>query len=251
MLMMNVRKRSYQLLVGVLLCGLPTTGLAKGPRRAVAPVERQTSEATSRQPIGAPQVLEIAPMQDAVAEPPPDSSTESSSRTPPQASTELLDPPPGASALQERGMPPDAGAGALDSAMQQTYLGVLYATAEDGPVGVKVLDVIPGSPAAQAGFEGVNTPRSQSSDVVRTALIILAMSPVGPFAMPLVIAHDMYMASQSPGDLIVAIGEHKVRDASEFNQEMRRYRPGDSVTFSVLRRGKPMQISVQLEAEPS
>jgi S1-C subfamily serine protease len=134
---------------------------------------------------------------------------------------------------------------------RRTYFGVLYATAEEGPVGVKVLDVIPGSPAALAGFEGVNAPPSQTNDLVKLGLIALMMSPVGPFAMPLVIAHDMYKASRSPGDLIVAVGDQQVRDAVEFSQEMRRYQPGDTVTFSVVRKGKPLQIPVQLGEEPS
>jgi PDZ domain-containing secreted protein len=60
----------------------------------------------------------------------------------------------------------------------------------------------------------------------------------------------MYSASQSPGDLIVAVGDRQVHDAQEFSEEIRRYQPGDAVTFSVLRKGKPMQVAVQLEEEP-
>ena len=61
----------------------------------------------------------------------------------------------------------------------------------------------------------------------------------------------MYTSRQSPGDLIVAVGDHPVRDAQEFSEEMRRYQPGDTVSFSVMRGGKPLQLTVQLEEEPS
>jgi S1-C subfamily serine protease len=127
---------------------------------------------------------------------------------------------------------------------------VLYATAEEGPVGIKVLDIVEGSPAARAGFQGVNAPSSQRSDLFKAAIVVLAMSPAGPFAIPLAIAHDMYMNRQSPGDLIVAVNDRPVRDAQEFSEEMRRYQPGETVSFSVMRGGKAMQIAVQLEEEP-
>jgi S1-C subfamily serine protease len=77
------------------------------------------------------------------------------------------------------------------------------------------------------------------------------MSPAGPFAIPLAIAHDMYMGHQSPGDVIVAVGDRPVRNAQEFSEAMRRYQPSETVSFSVLRNGKPLQITVQLEEEPS
>jgi S1-C subfamily serine protease len=139
-------------------------------------------------------------------------------------------------------------------AERRTYLGVLYATVEDEASGVKVLDVIPGSPAARAGFEGANAPKPKSSnDIVKIALVALTMSPVGAFAMPLLVAHNMYSANHqsSAGDVIVAIGDRQVRDAVEFSQEMHHYQPGDTVTFSILRQGKPLQVPVVLEEEPS
>jgi S1-C subfamily serine protease len=41
-----------------------------------------------------------------------------------------------------------------------------------------------------------------------------------------------------------------VHNAQEFSEAMRRYQPKETVAFSVLRGGKSMQISVQLEEEP-
>jgi S1-C subfamily serine protease len=51
--------------------------------------------------------------------------------------------------------------------------------------------------------------------------------------------------------LIVAVGDHQVHDAQEFSEEMRHYQPGETVSFSVVRGGKPLHIAVQLEEEPS
>jgi predicted metalloprotease with PDZ domain len=69
--------------------------------------------------------------------------------------------------------------------------------------------------------------------------------------MPLLIAHGMYTASRKPvGDLIVAVGNQQVRDAVEFSQEMRDHQPGEQISFSVMRAGKPVQLTAQLEEEP-
>lgn len=132
----------------------------------------------------------------------------------------------------------------------RTYLGVLYATTEEGPEGVKVLSVVPDSPAHRAGFEGANTPPEEESDLLKAAIVVLAMSPAGPFAIPLAIAHDMYTNRNAPGDLIVAIDNKPTRNAQEFTETLRSYKPGDTAAFSIIRAGKPMNISVQLEEEP-
>lgn len=204
------------------------------PDAAAAPPESRQGRS-----IGAPQVLEI-PAQEltppAVAAPQP-------WELPPAHERAL-----GMGDPNDDGLRPEAN---MPVAAKRNYLGVLYATAEEGPAGVKVLDVVEGSPAARSGFRGVNSPMTQSSDLVKAAIVVLAMSPVGAFAIPLAIAHDIYTSHQSPGDLIVAVNEHPVRDAQEFSEEMRRYQPGDTVSFSVVRSGKPLQITIQLEEEPS
>jgi len=136
------------------------------------------------------------------------------------------------------------------AAVKRTYLGVLYATSEEGPEGVLVLSVIDNSPAARAGFEGANTPRSEKSGLMKAAIVVLAMSPAGPFAIPLAIAHDMYTNRHPPGDLIVAIKDQPIRNAQEFTETMQRYQPGDRVPFKVLRQNKLLEITVALEEEP-
>jgi S1-C subfamily serine protease len=130
---------------------------------------------------------------------------------------------------------------------------MLYATAEDeGRSGVKVLDVIPGSPAAHAGFVGVRTPvpETRTEQAMKVAIVALAMSPAAVAVIPLALAHQMFLTCHSPGDVISAVGDQMVRNAQEFSQELRRYRPGDSVAFSLMRCGKPLQITAVMEEEP-
>lgn len=133
-----------------------------------------------------------------------------------------------------------------------TYLGVLYATAEEGRQGVRVLNVIEGSPAARAGFEGVNAAARDNTDreLIELALAALAISPAGPFVMPLAVAYNLYKQSNPPGDLIVSVEDTTIRNAQEFTQAMQRFEPGDSVRFKVLRRNQVRFITVTLQAEP-
>ena len=138
---------------------------------------------------------------------------------------------------------------------QRTYLGALYATPEhEGLQGVQVLSVIPGSPAARAGFIGANTPQQQGTNWFRVAVLALSMSPAGAFAIPLTIAHHVYTNRHAPadlpGDLIIAINDTPIPDAQAFSRTLGSYEPGDRVTFTFIRAGKPMQIAVTLESEP-
>ncbi|MGH7964417.1 MAG: PDZ domain-containing protein [Candidatus Binatia bacterium] len=215
------------LLVATSFCGLPARLLA------------QESQPTSpRRTIGAPQVLEIPTAQDAAPAP------ESVSLPP---SSPMPESPPEIRTTHDPVPQPEE----LVASPQRNYLGVLYATAEEGQSGVKVLSVVAGSPAARAGFQGADAPTAGQSDLVKAAIVVLAMSPAGPFAIPLAIAHDLYSNRQSPGDLITSVGDRPVRDALEFNEELRRYKPGDTVAFSIMRAGKLQQITVQLEEEPA
>ncbi len=109
---------------------------------------------------------------------------------------------------------------------------------------------MPNSPAHRAGFIGANAPQEEGSDLLKAAIVVLAMSPAGPLAIPLAIAHDMYTNRAAPGDLIVSINNQPTPDAQEFTEVMRKYRPGDTVSFSIVRAEKPMQIPVTLEEEP-
>lgn len=130
-----------------------------------------------------------------------------------------------------------------------TYLGLFYATSEQELPGVQVLNVVEGSPAAEAGIEGMNA-GEQNNKLMKAALVALTMSPAGPFVMPLAIAHQLYTARNPPGDVIVAVDDTRVVDAQEFTQAMQRFAPGDHVDFTVVRKKEPRIVSVTLAAAP-
>ena len=247
---MKTDNLSYWLLLPSLLSSLALPVVAFSAAPQAAPQAEVSEDVPPGQRIGAPQVLEIAPAPaqkeiERVAEPPP--------LPPPTRATEYTEPPIAERTVgretANKTLPP-LGNSDVKAKGSRNYLGVLYATAEEGPVGVKVLDVVPGSPAEHAGFSGVNRPTEGQSSLMKAAIVVLAMSPAGPFAIPLAIAHDMYMTRQTPGDLIVAVNNQPVHNAQEFSEAMRRYQPRETVAFSVLRGGKAVQISVQLEEEP-
>jgi S1-C subfamily serine protease len=116
-----------------------------------------------------------------------------------------------------------------------------------------VVDTIVGSPAARAGFIGEKTevPSTRTEQMMKVAMAALVMSPAAPAIVPLAIAHEMFFTCRPRGDVIVAIGDRLVRNAQDFNDEMRHYSPGEQATFSVKRCGKPTQITAQLEEEPA
>ena len=252
---MKTYKLSYWLRMAALLSTVVFPLVSYGAQPDVPPAAEENEESPLGQRIGAPQVLEIAPqaeepratMKRPQAEIPPVAPARTMERTEPPAIEQTARPREG---FPEYGESPRSGGVAQKGAGQRNYLGVLYATAEEGPIGVKVLDVVPGSPAERAGFSGASRPSEGQSSLIKAAIVVLAMSPAGPFAIPLAIAHDMYMTKQTPGDVIVAINNQPVHNAQEFSEALRRYRPQETVVFSVLRAGKPLQISVQLEEEP-
>ncbi len=227
----------------VIMAGVLIAGLWTSPRL----IQAQSAPADAGQhpqQVGAPQVLEI-PVQSSLSQP--------AAPVKPSASDfrELQPHEDWSSAATDGQFPEWPDPSVAES--KRTYLGVLYATAEEGPEGVLVLSVIEGSPAHRSGFEGVNAPTQHNrNDLVKKAAIIaLAMSPAGPFVMPLVAAHDHLTRERHPaGDLIVAIENTPVRTAQDFTEIMQRYSPGDQVAFSVLRRNQPLQIPVTLEEEP-
>lgn len=229
------------------LAGVLTAGLWTAPHLSQA----QTAPADAGQPsqeVGAPQVLEI-PVQSSLSQPSVPVETLPSDRW--SDSGDFLPHQDWSAAATDGQLSEWPDPSAVES--KRTYLGVLYATAEEGPEGVLVLSVIEGSPAHRSGFEGVNTPTQHGRNdlVKKVAIIALALSPAGPFAMPLVAAHDHITRERHPvGDLIVKVENTPVRTARDLTEVMQDYSPGDQVAFSVLRRNQLRQITVTLEEEP-
>jgi hypothetical protein len=252
---MNMFKKSFWPLGVALLCVAFLPCVVHSEQLDTSSSQEESGNIPPGRKLGAPQVLEI-PLPSAQEEIP--APTDLSSFPPPTTAEQPAQPPealpPAYSTGQERPGEGDWQQNLPNRRVtgQRNYLGVLYATTEEGPSGVKVLDIVPGSPAERAGFQGAsNPPEEGKSKLIKAAIVVLAMSPAGPFAIPLAIAHDMYMNRQSPGDVIVSVDNQSVSNAQEFTNVMRRYKPQDTVSFSILRGGKPMQLSVQLEEEPS
>jgi S1-C subfamily serine protease len=124
------------------------------------------------------------------------------------------------------------------------YLGVVGRTALACryPAGVRISQVIEGSPAHQAGLKGEAT---LSWKQAVTGL--LALSPAALLVSPFISDSD----HGGSGDLILAVDGKRVHNQEEFEQEMRRFRPGDVVYFSILRGGSGLrQVPVHLADYP-
>lgn len=78
-------------------------------------------------------------------------------------------------------------------------------------------NVVPGSPAAKAGLQ------------------------------PLTLDDQGKRVS---GDLVTAVNDQPVTNFSDFQYAVRRYRPGETVTLSVLRGGKKIEVKLTLAARP-
>ncbi len=231
-----VYKRWLSLLTCFLLWGLPIVGWTKEPYRVLSQINDDIAAQEAQPRPGAPQVLEIPPVRDVLSPSPslPSSSTSLSNQAPMGAEEYN----------QKQHFPPT-------ETVKRSYLGLVYVSVEEEDGGVEVLDVLVGSPAAQAGFIGARTPvpSSRTEQLMKFAVAGLAMSPAAYAAVPLVIAHQLFMACHPRGDVILAVGDQAIRDAAELNDEIRRYHPGEQIEFSVVRCGKPVQITAQIGEE--
>ncbi|GAB5402322.1 MAG: trypsin-like peptidase domain-containing protein [Aureliella sp.] len=79
-----------------------------------------------------------------------------------------------------------------------------------GVEGVVILEVEPGLPAQQAGLQGITGPRGEL------------------------------------GDIILAIGKKRVRTVGEIQSALQGYKSGDTVTLTILRKGRETTVDVTL-----
>ncbi|MCA8990193.1 MAG: PDZ domain-containing protein, partial [Planctomycetaceae bacterium] len=91
--------------------------------------------------------------------------------------------------------------------------------------GLLVAQITPGGPAEVAGIRGPQTLRTRR----------------GPFVVERV--------DRTAADTITHIDGKKVETVDDFLDDIESRRPGDQVTITVLREGKPFQIPVQLGGE--
>ena len=237
MLTVNARGIGRLALMSMLLYGLPSVACAQDFSPSTPPQGTVTPQPSRQTPVGAPQVLEIPPVQE------PQLPTTTNTPVPPHRTSYMEGVP--VDDLSPESYSPQVR-------VRRTYLGLRYVSSEEEDGGVMVIDTLADSPAARAGFIGERTSTSPTGteQIMKMAMAALVMTPAAPAVVPLAIAHEMFLACRPRGDVIVAIGDRFIRDAQDFNDAMRHYHPGDQVVFSVKRCGKPLQISAQLEEEP-
>lgn len=156
-----------------------------------------------------------------------------------QAPTPLSPQQPSLSA-----QPPATAAPPMSLRPKPAYLGIAGQTVQACryPAGVRITRVIEGSPAQQAGLKGEGTltwPQAMAG--------VLTLTPLAPFVLPFVTNSD----HGGSGDLILAVDGKRIHNREELEQEMKRFRPGDTVYFSVLREQSGVrQIPVHLAEYP-
>ena len=137
-----------------------------------------------------------------------------------------------------------ASAPATNLQPRPAYLGVAGQTMQACryPAGVRITRVIEGSPAHRAGLKGEGTLSWQQAMVG-----VLTLTPLAPLVIPFISDSE----HGGSGDLILAVDGKRIHSREELEQEMGRFRPGDTVYFSVLREQSGLhQIPVQLAEYP-
>lgn len=95
--------------------------------------------------------------------------------------------------------------------------------------GLQIATLTPGGPAERAGLKGFR--------------LVKDTKRKGPFSV------EEKKIDRSQADTIVAFNGEKVVTADEFLNLLERHRPGDEVTLSVVRGGRPMNVAVVLANE--
>src|SRR5262245_26197799 len=187
------------------------------PRPATIP---QPSHPPSLQPedAGHPQVMEMPAVQ---------------TSTPPAPQAGLPVP-------QSPAAPPPT----TSAPVKPAYLGIAGQTVQSCryPAGVRITRVIEGRPAQQAGLKGEGTLTWQEAMAG-----VLTLTPLAPLVLPFVTDRE----HGGTGDLILAVDGKRIHNREELEQEMKRFRPGNTIYFSVFREQSGIhQISVQLTEAP-
>jgi PDZ domain-containing protein len=140
--------------------------------------------------------------------------------------------------------PPPPTSPSTDTQPKPAYLGIAGQTVQTCryPAGVRITRVIEGSPAQQAGLKGEGTLTWQEAMAG-----VLTLTPLAPLVLPFVTDK----AHGGTGDLILGVDGKRIHSREELEQEMQRFRPGDTIYFSILREQSGVQqISVQLTTAP-
>ncbi|MBI3798386.1 MAG: PDZ domain-containing protein [Deltaproteobacteria bacterium] len=139
---------------------------------------------------------------------------------------------------------PSAAPSTNNAQTKPAYLGIAGQTVQTCryPAGVRITRVIEGSPAQQAGLKGEGTLSWQEAMAG-----VLTLTPLAPLVLPFVTDRE----HGGSGDLILAVDGKRIHNREELEQEMQRFRPGNTIYFSVFRDQSGVhQIAVQLTEAP-
>ena len=95
--------------------------------------------------------------------------------------------------------------------------------------GLEIMTVDPNSPAQKAGLHGPTRPSAVG------AAGVTAGSLLGPLALLTTPLLAKAGALGEPGDMIVAVDDHRVRTEEEFQRALARMKPGDTTYLTVIR----------------
>ena len=74
--------------------------------------------------------------------------------------------------------------------------------------------------------------------------------PVGAYVQEVTPGNCAEKAGLKAKDIIVAIGEHKVRSVSDLTKALRKFKAGDTTTITVVRSGQELNLSITLDEKP-
>ncbi|HTW87384.1 MAG TPA: PDZ domain-containing protein [Candidatus Binataceae bacterium] len=106
--------------------------------------------------------------------------------------------------------------------------------------GLLIVNVMAGSPAAQAGLQGVRT----ATHVVLEGAAVAASLFFPPAIMAVALVDGSGVGESY--DMIIAVDSVRVTNFLDFSDRMRQVQPGDIVYLSVLRNGRRMQFQVKV-----
>ena len=166
----------------------------------------------------------------------------SRSLQPETSSTQTLPPSAPQPNLSSRQPPPSTQSS--DIPAKPAYFGATGKTALACryPEGVRIAQVIEGSPAHHAGLKGETM--MSWKQAIGNGPSQLPVTPPGPLSRP-------SYEHGGRGDLILAVDGKRIHNTEELQKEMDRFRPGDVIYLSVLRgESGLLQIPVRLTEYP-
>jgi Do/DeqQ family serine protease len=124
-----------------------------------------------------------------------------------------------------------------------------YAFAIPVNLAIKILDDLMEFGSVKRGILGVSFPSPSAEDQFLKQQGINPGSIKGVYIIDVKSGSAAAIAGLKEGDIIQSIGGANISSSAEFSERIARHRPGDKITLSYLRNGKPASASVTLKGE--